>query len=140
MLSPPLQINKSLNIVNQKVRIKSSVKLWGWAELCGRWRVSVCVLLQKAAGSSSRTRIFYGEGSERMVDNNTEYSDRINVTLDQHGSQLIIKDVQLTDEREFFCQVNGLAAGNAEGKTHLRVFGEEEKSFQGKFKLLKIPL
>ena len=60
-----------------------------------------------------------------MVDNNTDYSGRIEVTSDQQGTQLTIHDVQLFDEREFFCQVSGLAAGNAEGKTHLRVFGKE---------------
>lgn len=60
-----------------------------------------------------------------MVDNNTDYSGRIEVTSDQLGTQLNIQDVQLSDEREFFCQVNGLAAGNAEGKTHLRVFGKD---------------
>lgn len=80
----------------------------------------------KAAGSSSRMRIFYGDSSQQKVDNNTDYSGRIEGTFDQQGSQLIISDVQLSDEREFFCQVNGLAAGNAEGKTHLRVFAPPE--------------
>lgn len=85
----------------------------------------LCVLLQRAVGNSSRTRIFYGDDSQQMVDNNTDYSGRIEVTSDQQGTRLTIQDVQLADEREFFCQVNGLAAGNAEGKTHLRVFGKE---------------
>ncbi|KAM8742118.1 cell surface glycoprotein MUC18 [Acanthopagrus schlegelii] len=77
----------------------------------------------RAVGSSSRIRIFYGDNkNQQMVDNNTDYSGRIEVTSDQLGTQLNIQDVQLSDEREFFCQVNGLAAGNAEGKTHLRVF------------------
>uniref|UniRef100_A0A3P8SLX8 Melanoma cell adhesion molecule a n=1 Tax=Amphiprion percula TaxID=161767 RepID=A0A3P8SLX8_AMPPE len=76
----------------------------------------------RAVENTSRMRIFYSDGSQQMVDNNTDYSGRIEVTSDQQGSRLIIQDVQLNDEREFFCQVNGLAAGNAEGKTHLRVF------------------
>ncbi|XP_070839474.1 cell surface glycoprotein MUC18 isoform X2 [Chaetodon trifascialis] len=80
----------------------------------------------RAVGSGSRMRIFYSDGTEQMVDNNTDYSGRIQVTSDQQGTQLIIQDVQLSDEREFFCQVNGLAAGNAEGKTHLRVFAPPE--------------
>uniref|UniRef100_A0A1A8F6F0 Melanoma cell adhesion molecule n=1 Tax=Nothobranchius korthausae TaxID=1143690 RepID=A0A1A8F6F0_9TELE len=76
----------------------------------------------RAAGNTTRTRIFYGDGSQQIIDNNTDYSSRINVTSDHKGTILIIKNVQLSDEREFFCQVNGLAAGNAERKTHLRVF------------------
>ncbi|KAM7397530.1 hypothetical protein PAMA_005705 [Pampus argenteus] len=74
----------------------------------------------------SRVRIFYGDYSQKMVDNNTDYSQRITVTSNQQGALLTIEHVQLDDEREFFCQVNGLAAGNAEGKTHLRVFAPPE--------------
>ncbi|KAG7278184.1 hypothetical protein CRUP_002145 [Coryphaenoides rupestris] len=72
--------------------------------------------------SSLRTRIFYGDNHQQMVDNETEYSERIQVTSDRQGSELTLQDVHLSDEREFICQVNGLAAGNAEGRTHLRVF------------------
>ncbi|XP_074527991.1 cell surface glycoprotein MUC18 isoform X1 [Halichoeres trimaculatus] len=80
----------------------------------------------RPVGSSSRVRIFYVDAKERIADNDTEYTGRINVTLDQHGAQLNILDVRLSDQREFFCQVNGMAAGNAEGKTHLRVFAAPE--------------
>lgn len=90
----------------------------------------MCLLLQRALGSNTRMRIFYGDQNEQMVDNNTDYSGRIEVTSDQQGTQLTIQDVQLSDEREFFCQVNGLAAGYAEGKTHLRVFGKEDHKTQ----------
>jgi len=69
-------------------------------------------------------RIFYADDSQQIVYNNTDYSSRIEVTSDKKETRLIIKDVQLSDEREFLCQVNGLAAGNAERKTHLRVFGK----------------
>uniref|UniRef100_A0A8C2WKS7 Melanoma cell adhesion molecule a n=1 Tax=Cyclopterus lumpus TaxID=8103 RepID=A0A8C2WKS7_CYCLU len=79
-----------------------------------------------AAGNSARKRIFYGDGGQQIVDNNTDYSGRIEVTPDRQETRLTIRDVQLYDEREFFCQVNGLAAGNAEGKTHLRVFAPPE--------------
>lgn len=75
-------------------------------------------------------RIFYTDGSQQMVDNNTDYSGRIEVTSGLQGTHLVIQDVQLSDEREFFCQVNGLAAGNAEGKTQLRVFGKEADETQ----------
>nr|XP_046266295.1 cell surface glycoprotein MUC18 [Scatophagus argus] len=79
-----------------------------------------------AVGGNARTRIFYGDKSQQMVDNNTDYSGRIDVTSDQQGTRLIIQDVRLSDEREFFCQVSGLAAGSAEGKTQLRVFAPPE--------------
>ncbi|XP_041808121.1 cell surface glycoprotein MUC18 isoform X2 [Chelmon rostratus] len=80
----------------------------------------------RAVDSGSRMRIFYTDGSQQMVDNNTDYSGRIEVTSGLQGTHLVIQDVQLSDEREFFCQVNGLAAGNAEGKTQLRVFAPPE--------------
>ncbi|XP_034033942.1 cell surface glycoprotein MUC18 [Thalassophryne amazonica] len=80
----------------------------------------------RAAGNSSRIRIFYSDQTEQMVDNNTEYSGRIHVTSHHQETQLTIQDVLLFDQREFFCQVNGLAAGNAEGKTHLKVFAPPE--------------
>lgn len=78
---------------------------------------------QRNVGSSSRVRISYADSSQQMVDNHTDYSERIQVIPGQRGNRLSLQQVQLSDEREFFCQVNGLAAGTAEGKTHLRVFG-----------------
>ncbi|XP_071375599.1 cell surface glycoprotein MUC18-like, partial [Centroberyx affinis] len=83
-------------------------------------------LFVRAVGNRTRRRIFYGDDSQQMVDDNTDYSGRIEVTSDQQGTLLTIQDVRLSDEREFFCQVNGLAAGHAEGKTHLRVFAPPE--------------
>ncbi|XP_017275437.1 cell surface glycoprotein MUC18 isoform X1 [Kryptolebias marmoratus] len=82
----------------------------------------------RAAGNSSRMRIFYSDGSQQIIDSNTDYSGRINVTSDQKETRLLIQNTQLSDEREFFCQVNGLAAGTAEGKTHLKVFAPPETS------------
>uniref|UniRef100_A0A3Q3XAV2 Ig-like domain-containing protein n=1 Tax=Mola mola TaxID=94237 RepID=A0A3Q3XAV2_MOLML len=78
------------------------------------------------AGSNSRMRIFYGDDKYHIVDNNTDYSSRIEVVSDQQGTRLIIQDIRLSDERDFFCQVNGLASGSAEGKTRLRVFAPPE--------------
>ncbi|XP_012722075.2 cell surface glycoprotein MUC18 isoform X2 [Fundulus heteroclitus] len=80
----------------------------------------------RAAGNGSRMRIFYSDASQQIVDNNTDYSGRIEVTSDQRGTTLLVRNVQLSDEKEFFCQVNGLAAGYAERKTHLRVFAPPE--------------
>ncbi|XP_047463812.1 cell surface glycoprotein MUC18 isoform X2 [Mugil cephalus] len=76
----------------------------------------------RSVGDSSRTRIFYDDGTQQLVDKDTDYSGRIDLVSDQQGSRLRIQNVQISDEKEFVCQVNGLAAGNAEGKTHLRVF------------------
>lgn len=59
-----------------------------------------------------------------MVDENTDYSGRIQVASDKQTTRLIIQEARLTDEKEFFCQINGMAAGSVEGKTHLRVFGQ----------------
>lgn len=87
-------------------------------------RDCVSAVLQADVGSSSRTRIFYGDNSQTMVDHNTDYSSRIKVASDRRATQLIIPEAGLTDEKEFFCQINGMAAGSVEGKTHLRVFGQ----------------
>lgn len=69
-------------------------------------------------------RIFYSDNTQSMVDQNTNYSARIKVASDRRATQLIIPEAALVDEKEFFCQVNGMAAGSMEGKTHLRVFGQ----------------
>uniref|UniRef100_A0A3Q4H2B5 Cell surface glycoprotein MUC18-like n=1 Tax=Neolamprologus brichardi TaxID=32507 RepID=A0A3Q4H2B5_NEOBR len=57
-----------------------------------------------------------------LIDSGTDYTDRINVVTDEKGTLLSIQDVRLSDEREFYCHVNGLAAGSGVRKTHLRVF------------------
>ncbi|XP_070992470.1 cell surface glycoprotein MUC18-like [Oncorhynchus clarkii lewisi] len=84
-------------------------------------------------GNGSRERIYYRDNTEQKVDDGTEYTGRITVSDigDQEGVLLTIQDVQLTDEREFFCQVNGMAAGSGEGKTHLRVFDPPEAVIEG---------
>ncbi|XP_062263093.1 cell surface glycoprotein MUC18 [Platichthys flesus] len=80
----------------------------------------------RSAGHT-RTRIFYFDtNAVSAADNNTEYTSRLQVTRDPEGTVLTIRDVQLSDEREFFCQVNGLEAGAGEGKTYLRVFAPPE--------------
>uniref|UniRef100_A0A8C7ZTW8 Melanoma cell adhesion molecule a n=1 Tax=Oryzias sinensis TaxID=183150 RepID=A0A8C7ZTW8_9TELE len=78
--------------------------------------------LQKAAGNGTRVRIYYADVSQQVIDNNTDYSGRIEVKLEEKEAILVIRKVQLSDEREFFCQVNGLAAGTNESRTNLRVF------------------
>lgn len=87
------------------------------------------VMLQwfvRSPSNSSRTRIFYADSEQELVDNHTEYSERVQVTSAHNHSLLTIHDARLSDQREFFCQVNGLAAGSAEGKTVLRVYAPPE--------------
>lgn len=57
----------------------------------------------------------------QRVEGNMEYSSCINVLAKGHLSQLIVKDVRPSDDGMFFFQVNAMAAGNAGGRTHLRV-------------------
>ncbi|XP_024122048.1 cell surface glycoprotein MUC18 [Oryzias melastigma] len=80
----------------------------------------------RAAGNGTRLRIYYGDSSQQVIDSNTDYTGRINVTSEKNESKLFIGKVQLSDEREFFCQVDGLAAGSNESKTNLRVFRPPE--------------
>ncbi|XP_073697359.1 cell surface glycoprotein MUC18 isoform X4 [Garra rufa] len=73
-----------------------------------------------------RVRISFSDLTMQKVDENTSYSDRISVRSNSDGETLTIQDVKLSDEREFFCQVSGLAAGNGEGRTLLKVFDPPE--------------
>ncbi|XP_016310302.1 cell surface glycoprotein MUC18-like [Sinocyclocheilus anshuiensis] len=73
-----------------------------------------------------RVRISYSDLTMQKVDENTSYSNRISVRSNSDGETLTIQDVKLSDEREFFCQVSGLAAGNGEGRTLLKVFDPPE--------------
>ncbi|KAF0023032.1 hypothetical protein F2P81_025013 [Scophthalmus maximus] len=72
---------------------------------------------------NSRRRIWYYDNlrGHNVADRNTAYTDRIEMTKDQQSFLLTIEDVQLSDEREFYCQVNGL-----EARTSLRVFAPPE--------------
>ncbi|KAF3700554.1 Cell surface glycoprotein MUC18 [Channa argus] len=72
--------------------------------------------------TGSWTLIFYGDDKEQEVLDNTDYSDRINVTLDHQEAQLTIQNVQLSDNRLFICRVIEKIVGFAQGTTHLRVF------------------
>ncbi|KAM9846470.1 cell surface glycoprotein MUC18 [Aulostomus maculatus] len=78
----------------------------------------------KSAGSSRVRLYYYYNNGEEGADLNTNYTSRIQV--DQEGTRLTIQDIQLSDERDYLCHVNGLEAGTAEGKTHLGVFAPPE--------------
>ncbi|XP_004573540.1 cell surface glycoprotein MUC18 isoform X2 [Maylandia zebra] len=75
-----------------------------------------------AERGGSRSRLYYADANQELIDSGTDYTDRINVVTDEKGTRLSIQDVRLSDEREFYCHVNGLAAGSGVRKTHLRVF------------------
>lgn len=90
-------------------------------------RSGVCpdrVSLPQRNEDNSRRRIWYYDNlrGHNVADRNTAYTDRIEMTKDQQSFLLTIEDVQLSDEREFYCQVNGL-----EARTSLRVFGEKDR-------------
>lgn len=78
---------------------------------------------QRGPGGN-RVRISYSDLTMQKVDENTSYSNRISVRSNSDGEILTVQDVMLSDEKEFFCQVSGMAAGNGEGKTLLKVFGK----------------
>lgn len=82
------------------------------------------ILSVKKHPNGTRERISYRDLTMEKVDEGTDYTDRITVTGDTNSETLTIHAVKLSDEREFFCQVNGMAAGNSERKTHLMVFGK----------------
>ncbi|XP_063060102.1 cell surface glycoprotein MUC18 isoform X2 [Engraulis encrasicolus] len=74
----------------------------------------------------SRQRISYRDLTMEKVDEGTDFTDRITVAGSNNSETLTIHSARLADEREFFCQVNGMAAGNGERKTHIMVFDPPE--------------
>jgi hypothetical protein len=62
----------------------------------------------------------------QVVDRDGQFTDKISVNGMGKSSEVVltIRDVALEDELEFLCQVNGLSAGNMEGRTMLKVFGK----------------
>ncbi|XP_071376643.1 melanoma cell adhesion molecule b isoform X3 [Centroberyx affinis] len=75
-----------------------------------------------------RQRIYYQDATTNIVDRGTPFTDRIKVigSVAKGELVLIITDVQLEDELDFICQINGVTAGNGEGRTQLRVFERPE--------------
>ncbi|KAI4900713.1 hypothetical protein NFI96_029146 [Prochilodus magdalenae] len=73
-----------------------------------------------------RIRIAYSDLTTRGRDEHTNYTKRIHVAGDIGEEILTIMNVELSDEREFFCEVDGLTGGNEEGRFHLKVFDPPE--------------
>ncbi|XP_029628178.1 cell surface glycoprotein MUC18 isoform X2 [Salmo trutta] len=76
-----------------------------------------------------RSRIYYGDGNIQAVDRDGQFTDKISVNGMGKSSEVVltIRDVALEDELEFICQVNGLSAGNMEGRTMLKVFASPDR-------------
>ncbi|XP_043533666.1 cell surface glycoprotein MUC18-like isoform X2 [Chiloscyllium plagiosum] len=70
-----------------------------------------------------RQRIYFQDGENRIINNKTRYTDRINV---DKSYTLTIDNVELRDERTFCCQVGAGPAGNGEATTELKVFDAPE--------------
>lgn len=80
-----------------------------------------------------RERIFYSDDAISIVDKGTDFTDRLFTVCDENSSKLTINESRLADNVMFICQVNGMAAGNAEAKTRLKVFGEMCKNTPQRF-------
>ncbi|XP_038829445.1 cell surface glycoprotein MUC18-like [Salvelinus namaycush] len=76
-----------------------------------------------------RSRIYYGDKNIQVVDLDGQFTDKISLNGMGKSSEvaLTIRDVALEDELEFICQVNGMAAGNMEGRTMLKVFASPDR-------------
>ncbi|XP_067293902.1 cell surface glycoprotein MUC18 isoform X3 [Pseudorasbora parva] len=104
----------------------------GYTQLAGRAQQAAAgthlngAMVSNREREGNRVRISYSDLTMQKVDGNTSYSDRISVQSNSDGETLTIQDVMLSDEREFFCQVSGFAAGNGEGRTLLKVFDPPE--------------
>ncbi|XP_069497099.1 basal cell adhesion molecule isoform X2 [Ambystoma mexicanum] len=73
--------------------------------------------------NSQRQRIGYRDEEMTMVDENTDYTGRVYVDAD---FSLVINEVDLIDERTFYCQVTAGASGSGEAMSNLKVFDPPE--------------
>lgn len=63
----------------------------------------------------------YSEDGRRGVDKGTDYTDRVAMDADD---SLVIRAVEVSDERNFTCRVMASASGSSEVNAHLKVYGE----------------
>lgn len=89
---------------------------------------------QEAVADRKRERIFYSDNNISIVDKGTDFTNRTETMSNHNSIELLISDVRLSDNKVLVCQVNGMAAGNAEVKTRLQVFGEMCKNTQISFR------
>ncbi|XP_074498096.1 melanoma cell adhesion molecule b isoform X3 [Sebastes fasciatus] len=79
--------------------------------------------------SPEEQRIYYQDTTMNIVDKGTPFTDRISVTGTGASREIVltISDVQLDDELEFICRINGLTDGTREGRTQLKVFEKPDR-------------
>ncbi|XP_066495162.1 basal cell adhesion molecule [Tiliqua scincoides] len=68
-------------------------------------------------------RVAYSEENRRGVDTGTEYTDRVSMDAD---NSLVIRAVEVSDERNFTCRVMSSTSGSSGGAAHLKVYGAPE--------------
>ncbi|XP_060777214.1 basal cell adhesion molecule isoform X2 [Neoarius graeffei] len=71
-----------------------------------------------------RTRVAFRSSTDTGLDENTAVTGRVTMEDDM---TLVISPVHVSDERSFFCQVNGGPVGTSEAETKLKVFFAPEK-------------
>uniref|UniRef100_A0A3Q3WF77 Ig-like domain-containing protein n=1 Tax=Mola mola TaxID=94237 RepID=A0A3Q3WF77_MOLML len=74
--------------------------------------------------SGEKQQIYFQDSTMKEVQRGTPFSDRISVNGTGATRQLVltIRDVQLEDQVEFICLIEGLTEGVGEGRTRLKVF------------------
>ncbi|XP_067221602.1 melanoma cell adhesion molecule b isoform X2 [Chanodichthys erythropterus] len=76
----------------------------------------------------SRIRIYYYDNQTEIIEEGSEYAERIKVShsYDRHDARgtaiLTIDKVELSDQREFICMVHNVLKESGEGRTRLQVF------------------
>ncbi|XP_053124141.1 basal cell adhesion molecule isoform X2 [Hemicordylus capensis] len=73
--------------------------------------------------NGQQRRVAYTDQGRQGVDRSTEYSDRVSMDAD---NSLVIKEVGVSDERTFSCQVTAGTAGIGTGSAQLKVYGPPE--------------
>ncbi|KAJ6663875.1 hypothetical protein lerEdw1_009956 [Lerista edwardsae] len=68
-------------------------------------------------------RVAYSEDGHRGVDKGTDYTDRVSMDAD---NSLVIRAMEVSDERNFTCRVMASASGSSEAAAHLKVYGPPE--------------
>ncbi|XP_030633548.1 melanoma cell adhesion molecule b [Chanos chanos] len=80
--------------------------------------------------TGNKKQIFYGDDHTETVEPDTSFHGRINVThhlVGKKGTSILsIPEVQLSDERTFYCSIKASDLGSAEGHTRLLVFKSPE--------------
>ncbi|XP_075956121.1 melanoma cell adhesion molecule b isoform X3 [Anarhichas minor] len=74
--------------------------------------------------TGEKQRIFYQDPTGTVVDEGTPFTDRISVNGTGATGAIVvtISNVQLADELQFICLINGLTGETGEGRTKLKVF------------------